>query len=49
METQNRSPTVPGSVVVGPMSRTIVESGKPPELTTLIQMEERLPQMEPVA
>ncbi len=34
MATQNRDPGVPGSVIVGPMSRTIVESGKPPELPT---------------
>jgi hypothetical protein len=32
MKTENRNPAVPGSVIVGPMSRTIVESGKPPEL-----------------
>jgi len=32
METKNSNPGVPGSVLVGPMSRTIVESGKPPEL-----------------
>jgi hypothetical protein len=32
MTTENRNSAVPGSVIVGPMSRTIVESGKPPEL-----------------
>ncbi len=32
MATQNRDPGIQGSVIVGPMSRTIVESGKPPEL-----------------
>ncbi len=40
MATQNRDPGVPGSVIVGPMSRTIVESGKPPELPSPLSASE---------